>query len=182
METARPFAPESRRQRPLRFAFMYEKGGKGPGFRDSTGEYRDTRTGWLRSQSRANPSPPPNSLLNRERTGNFVESAANRRHVTSNRWLFSIGYESNSLTIGTGNFCDKSGTRDPVFRRSVRAGAFARAMGRADALKPGRRKDWPSDLTGSGDRHQGAELGQSGFPDSACKFPVFRICFHRRRC
>jgi hypothetical protein len=31
----------------LRVAFMYEKGGKGPGFRDSTGEYRDTRTGWL---------------------------------------------------------------------------------------------------------------------------------------
>src|SRR6202042_2108522 len=29
----------------------------------------------------------------------------------------------------------------PVFQRSVRAGAFARAMGRADTLKPGRRKD-----------------------------------------
>jgi hypothetical protein len=55
------------------------------------------------------PVSTPNSLLNRERTGNFVESAVNRRQVTSNRWLFSIGYESNSLTIGTGNFCDKTG-------------------------------------------------------------------------
>jgi hypothetical protein len=50
-----------------------------------------------------------NSLLNR--TGNFVESAVNRRHVTSNRWLFSIGYESNSLTIGTGISAIKQGSK-----------------------------------------------------------------------
>jgi hypothetical protein len=41
----------------LRFAFMYEKGGKGPGFRDSTGEYLDARTGWLRGQSRSTLRP-----------------------------------------------------------------------------------------------------------------------------
>src|SRR4029077_8492205 len=35
----------------------------------------------------------------------------------------------------------EGGPRDPVFQRPVRAGAFACAMGRADALKPGRRMD-----------------------------------------
>jgi hypothetical protein len=34
----------------LRFGFGYEKAGKRPGFTDSTGEYRDTRTGWLRER------------------------------------------------------------------------------------------------------------------------------------
>ena len=60
-------------------------------------------------QSRANRSLRPHSLLNRERTGNFGELPVNRWHVSSNPRLFSIGYESNSLTIGTGNFCDKTG-------------------------------------------------------------------------
>jgi hypothetical protein len=54
-------------------------------------------------QSRANRSLRPHSLLNRERTGNFGELPVNRWHVSSNPRLFSIGYESNSLTIGTGN-------------------------------------------------------------------------------
>ncbi len=45
-----PFAPETCRRERLRFAFMHGKGGKRPGFTDSTGEYRDTGTGWLRSQ------------------------------------------------------------------------------------------------------------------------------------
>ena len=48
METTHPFAPETCRRERLRFAFMHGKGGKRPGFADSTGEYRDTRTGWLR--------------------------------------------------------------------------------------------------------------------------------------
>ena len=47
METTHPFAPETCRRERLRFAFMHGKGGKRPGFTDSTGEYRDTRTGWL---------------------------------------------------------------------------------------------------------------------------------------
>src|SRR5229473_697452 len=47
METTHPFAPETCRRECLRFAFMHGKGGKRPGFTDSTGEYRDTRTGWL---------------------------------------------------------------------------------------------------------------------------------------
>src|ERR1700693_767998 len=37
-----------------------EKGGKGPGFRDSTGEYRDTRTGWLRGRDSNRQSLEPN--------------------------------------------------------------------------------------------------------------------------
>src|SRR5439155_18055387 len=52
---------------------------------------------------------------------NFRRSVLHREHHGVPRW--------------------EGGPRDPVFRRSVRAGAFARAMGRADALKPGRRKD-----------------------------------------
>ena len=48
METARPFAPETRRRDRLWFGFRPDKPGKRPGFTDSTGEYRDTRTGWLR--------------------------------------------------------------------------------------------------------------------------------------
>jgi hypothetical protein len=47
METARPFAPEPRSRDRLRFGFRPDKPGKRPGFTDSTGEYRDTRTGWL---------------------------------------------------------------------------------------------------------------------------------------
>src|SRR5438132_10874964 len=47
METAPPFTPETRRSDRLRFAFVPRKGGKRPGFTDPTGEYRDTRTGWL---------------------------------------------------------------------------------------------------------------------------------------
>src|SRR6267143_770862 len=47
METARPFAPETRSSDRLRFGFRPDKPGKRPGFTDSTGEYRDTRTGWL---------------------------------------------------------------------------------------------------------------------------------------
>src|SRR5437868_10855257 len=47
METTHPFAPETCRRERLRFAFMHGKGGKRRGFIDSTGEYRDTRTGWL---------------------------------------------------------------------------------------------------------------------------------------
>ena len=47
METTHPFAPETCRRERLRFAFMHGKGGKRPGFTDSTGEYRDIRTGWL---------------------------------------------------------------------------------------------------------------------------------------
>ena len=47
METARPFAPETRSRDRLRFGFRPDKPGKRPGFTDSTGEYRDTRTGWL---------------------------------------------------------------------------------------------------------------------------------------
>src|SRR4029077_11019765 len=43
----------------------------------------------------------------------------------------------------------EGGPRDPVFRRSVRAGAFARAMGRADALKPGRHKGGQAPLARS---------------------------------
>jgi hypothetical protein len=49
------------------------------------------------------------SLLNRENTGNFGELAVNRRHITSNLLDFSIGYEANSLTIGTGNFWQETG-------------------------------------------------------------------------
>ena len=48
METARPFAPETRSRDRLWFGFRPDKPGKRPGFTDSTGEYRDTRTGWLR--------------------------------------------------------------------------------------------------------------------------------------
>ncbi len=51
LETARPFAPETRRRDRLWFGFRPDKPGKRPGFTDSTGEYRDTRTGWLRGQS-----------------------------------------------------------------------------------------------------------------------------------
>ena len=40
----------------------------------------------------------------------------------------------------------EGGPRNPILRRSVRAGAFARAMGRADALKPGRAKGGHSPL------------------------------------
>src|SRR6266542_2418705 len=47
METARPFAPETRSRDRLWFGFRPDKLGKRPGFTDSTGEYRDTRTGWL---------------------------------------------------------------------------------------------------------------------------------------
>src|SRR5438105_2437661 len=47
METARPFAPETRSRDRLWFGFRPDKPGKRPGFTDSTGEYRDTRTGWL---------------------------------------------------------------------------------------------------------------------------------------
>src|SRR5260370_41307197 len=38
-------------QERLRFAFVPGKGGKRPGFTDSTGEYRDTRIGWLGKRS-----------------------------------------------------------------------------------------------------------------------------------
>src|SRR6266496_633848 len=74
METTHPFAPETCRRERLRFAFMRGKGGKRPGFTDSTGEYRDTRTGWLRGQSRANLSLGPNSLLTGKITGNIAKS------------------------------------------------------------------------------------------------------------
>jgi hypothetical protein len=47
METAHPFAPEPCRQGPSPVRFRPDKPGKRPGFTDSTGEYRDTRTGWL---------------------------------------------------------------------------------------------------------------------------------------
>jgi hypothetical protein len=48
METARPFAPETRSRDRLRFGFRPEKAGKRLGFTAWAGEYRDTRTGWLR--------------------------------------------------------------------------------------------------------------------------------------
>ena len=73
METARPFAPETRSRDRLWFGFGPDKPGKRPGFTDSTGEYRDTRTGWLRRQSRANPSLAGNSLLTGKITGNIAE-------------------------------------------------------------------------------------------------------------
>jgi hypothetical protein len=74
METARPFAPETRSRDRLRFGFRTDKPGKRPGFTDSTGEYRDTRTGWLRGKFRANPSLDGNSLLTGKITGNFAKS------------------------------------------------------------------------------------------------------------
>src|SRR6266498_2710134 len=74
METARPFAPETRSRDRLWFGFRPDKPGKRPGFTDSTGEYRDTRTGWLRGQSRANLSLGPNSLLTGKITGNIAKS------------------------------------------------------------------------------------------------------------
>ena len=40
-------APETRSRDRLWFGFRPDKPGKRPGFTDSTGEYRDTRTGWL---------------------------------------------------------------------------------------------------------------------------------------
>src|SRR5439155_11983817 len=52
---------------------------------------------------------------------NFRRSVLHREHHGVPRW--------------------EGGPRDPVFRRSIRAGAFAGAMGRADALKLGRRTD-----------------------------------------
>src|SRR5712671_4267724 len=47
METTRPLAPQRRRQGPSPVRFRARQGGKRPGFTGSTGEYQDTRTGWL---------------------------------------------------------------------------------------------------------------------------------------
>ena len=70
METARPFAPVRRRQGPSPVRFWVRERRR---FTAWAGEYRDTRTGWLRRQSRANPSLAGNSLLTGKITGNIAE-------------------------------------------------------------------------------------------------------------
>src|SRR5258707_1617125 len=55
--------PKQRCQRGLRFGIGAVNAGKRRDFSASTGERGDTRTGWLRGQSRANPSPTSNSLF-----------------------------------------------------------------------------------------------------------------------
>jgi len=47
METAGAVAPKTRARHRLRFGIGRHKARKGAGFRASTGECRDTRTGWL---------------------------------------------------------------------------------------------------------------------------------------
>src|ERR1700732_3717908 len=97
METARPFAPETRSRGRLWFGFRPDKPGKRPGFRDSTGEYRDTRTGWLRSQSRANPSLAGNSLLPGKIQGIFRFRGRFQLYWGPKRPWFPRVWEANSL-------------------------------------------------------------------------------------
>src|SRR5882762_8333785 len=91
METARAFAPETCSRDRLWFGFRPDKPGKRLGFTDATGECRDTRTGWLRSQSRANPSLAGNSLLTGKITGNIAEfgptAAASPEKPSLQQWL-----------------------------------------------------------------------------------------------
>jgi hypothetical protein len=85
------------------------EGGETPGFY-GMGRRIPWYPDWLAEEVvSSEPVSTPNSLLNRERTGNFGELAVNRRHITSNLLDFSIGYEANSLTIGTGNFWQETG-------------------------------------------------------------------------
>jgi len=65
-----PSAPESALENP---AVGYEMGancGESGELREGSRQRMTEETGWRWAQSRANPSPP-NSLLNRENTGNF---------------------------------------------------------------------------------------------------------------
>jgi hypothetical protein len=75
METAGALAPKTRAKQCLRFGTGRHKAREGAGFTAFTGEDRNTGTGWLRSQSRANPSPksfefPANREINREKHRN----------------------------------------------------------------------------------------------------------------
>jgi hypothetical protein len=54
-------------------------------------EYRDTRTGWLRGQSRANPSLAGNSLLTGKITGNFAKSEPIGASVAGKRVAATTG-------------------------------------------------------------------------------------------
>ena len=76
----------------------------------------------------------------------------NRKHFTVRRiigagdlWIteFVLTYDGRpSYTVSIMEFLDgKVAQRDAIFQRSLRAGAFASAMGRADALKPVGHKD-----------------------------------------
>ena len=64
---------------------------------------------------------------------------SNRKRFTVRRIIGAGGLwvSESSYTVSIMEFLE-GGRQDPVFRRSVRAGAFARAMGRADVLKAGR--------------------------------------------
>src|SRR5882762_7111707 len=97
METTHPFAPETCRRERLRFAFMHGKGGKRPGFTDSTGEYRDTRTGWLRGPVSSEPVSGPNSPANRENNREYRGIRADRRPRCRKGPRYSNGLEANSL-------------------------------------------------------------------------------------
>src|SRR6267154_443299 len=103
METARPFAPETRSSDRLWFGFRPDKPGKRPGFTDSTGEYRDTRTGWLSSQSRANPSPG-NSLLTGKITGNIAEFGPIAAPVAGKALVTAMASRQIPYAPLTGNF------------------------------------------------------------------------------
>src|SRR6266478_3424539 len=111
METARAFAPETRSRDRLWFGFRSDKPGKRPGFTDSTGEYRDTRTGWLRSQSRANPSLALIPCLSGKIQG--ILRFRPRIHYPMGHKTPTILRRpwENSLLGGTGNFSCLTGTQ-----------------------------------------------------------------------
>jgi hypothetical protein len=65
---------------------------------------RKSQTGWRMAQSCANPSLRPNSLINRERTGNFFDFNMDRTGIATKRPSGVWGFLANSLLNGTGNY------------------------------------------------------------------------------
>jgi hypothetical protein len=68
----------------------------------------DTQTGWWRTQSQSNPSPPSNSLLTGKLTGNFVKFACWARFCPlTHEQIQRLGVKF--PTQPTGNFCKRTG-------------------------------------------------------------------------
>ena len=145
----------SRRNRAARdrlcFGFRPDKPGKRLGFTDSTGEYRDTRTGWLRSQSRANPSLALIPCLSGKIQG--ILRLRPRFHYPMDHKTPTILRRpwENSLLGGTGNFSCLTGTQirptakfgrrireehGPLRRNALRPPQSRGACGRPGSRRP----------------------------------------------
>ena len=66
-------------------------------------------TGWRMTQSAANHSPRPSSLLNRELTGNFGVFGSKMLLARSKKGRLYKGFSANSLLNGTGNNNPRTG-------------------------------------------------------------------------